>query len=174
MKEYYQCKRCYSYLSVRRIARHHTKVHPDVPHDIYLDNFFDLERPLFKCDFCSCKLTQKRIKKHLKQAHLLDNYPFKTKLPFTQTVPAVSRSTMPMVELSSDSMAEMLIAKKTKHLNDKSRDERTDAIANSKQRKFNEVSTQTSKKLYASPIKKCMQLSLEYDKDDGWLELVLS
>ncbi|XP_055304775.1 uncharacterized protein LOC129569692 [Sitodiplosis mosellana] len=193
MKEYYKCKRCYSELSVRRIARHHTKVHPDVPHDFYLDHFFDLERPLYKCDFCSCKMSEKRLIKHLQRAHLFDNHPFKAKtLPFTQAVPAANSSrTIPVVELSSDSEVEILLAKKLKRLVDAAvqcdgiggrLDDRCvgtyhkmkEAVVNSEQKKCNDVGTQTSKGKHVSPVKKHMQFSLEYDKDDGWLELVLS
>lgn len=51
------------------IVQHHTKVHPGVPHDEYLDKFFNLSRPLQKCKFCSIKLREKHLAKHEKRAH---------------------------------------------------------------------------------------------------------
>lgn len=70
MKEYFKCKRCYSEIGMHKIARHHLKVHPDVPMEQYVDYFFDLNRPLLKCEFCRCKLSEKQLTKHLQRAHL--------------------------------------------------------------------------------------------------------
>lgn len=192
MKEYYRCKRCYSELFIKRIARHHTKVHPDIPHDIFIDHFFDLNRPLYKCDFCSCKLPHKRLIKHLKRAHIFDNHPYQSdKLPFTQAVPAAS-STSGVIEISSDSdFEDLLKGKDAKEMMDKSvqcdgiknklvdkgttmQCELKEIAVNTETKTTKEVGTQTSIKKSASAVEKRMQLSLEVDKDDGWLELVLS
>lgn len=196
MKEYYQCKRCYSLLFVGNIAKHHTLTHPDVPHDIYLDNFFNLDHPLYKCDFCSCKLTQKRLIKHLQRAHLFDNHPYKTtnSLPFTQAVPA-SNSKMTVIELSSESEDERRPqAKKAKQMIDKevqcdgingfngrlvdkcigTHYKMVEKAVNCEQIKTKEIAIQSSMEQCMSPIKSRMQLSLEYDEDDGWVGLVLN
>lgn len=193
MKEYYRCKQCYSELSVRNIAKHHTKVHPDVPHDIYLDHFFELDRPLYKCDFCSCKLTQKRLIKHLQRAHLFDNHPYKTKNPlsFTHAVPAANSTMSTVIELSSESEDERPKGKKAEQMVDKevqcdgingrlvdkcinTHYKMVEKAVNCEQIKTKNVGIQTSKELYMSPIKSRMQLSLEYDEDDGWVGLVLN
>lgn len=196
MKEYYKCKRCYSVLSMRRVIRHHTQVHPDVPHDIYLDTFFDLQRPLLKCDFCSCKLTEKRLIKHLQRAHLFDNHSHKAKtLPFTHAVAAAS-SAEPVIVLSTDSEDESLpdhdinpkqLVEKAVQcdtmngVKDRMVDkcigvhhESKNAAVNTEKLKCKEVRTQTPKEMYVSPVSKRMKLSLEVDEEDGWVGLVLS
>lgn len=68
-RTYFKCKQCYVKIWERRIALHHTKLHPDVPHHLYLDTYFDLDKPLRKCEFCSVKLTLKRLSKHRQRAH---------------------------------------------------------------------------------------------------------
>lgn len=68
-RTYFKCKQCYVKIWERRIALHHTKLHPDVPHHLYLDTYFDLDKPLRKCEFCSVKLRLKRLSKHRQRAH---------------------------------------------------------------------------------------------------------
>lgn len=89
MKEYFKCKHCYTKVQESRIARHHFLAHADIPHDEYLDNYFDLGRPLFKCDCCSIKLSVKRLMKHRMRAHPnRDNSFKKYTLPLLQHMEA--------------------------------------------------------------------------------------
>lgn len=69
MKEYFECKRCYSRLSKRKIVKHHAQVHSDTSYEVYLDTYFNLNRPLYKCDSCSVKLKIQRLIKHCQRAH---------------------------------------------------------------------------------------------------------
>lgn len=69
LNEYFKCKRCFIVISVHQIPRHHTLAHPKVPHDKYLDKFFNLDRPLVKCDFCLIKLRAKNMSTHMKWVH---------------------------------------------------------------------------------------------------------
>lgn len=182
---------------MHRMARHHTKVHPNVPHEIYVDQYFNFDRPLFKCDFCKCKLLKKRLTKHLQRAHLFDNHPY-TVTPsvvnkYTHAVPAAS-SIEEIIELSSDSEGEHSSTKKAKQLADKAvqcdvmdyvgrptetqhngvRQEVKESTLNTDKTKSKEVGTQTSKKTDKSLTEPRMQLSLEYVEEDGWMGLVFS
>lgn len=71
-----------------------------MPHDQYLDRFFDLNRPLLKCDFCSSELPQRRMVKHLQRAHLSGYQSQRRDIlhatPETQAI----NSTMTIIELS--------------------------------------------------------------------------
>lgn len=96
------------------IARHHASAHPNIPHGEYLDKYFDLGRPLFKCDCCSIKLSVKRLMKHRPRAHPNKDNSFKKyTLPLLQHIEAsrlkVARPcTAPsiVIELSSCSDSE--------------------------------------------------------------------
>lgn len=115
MKEYFKCNRCFMKIPESRIARHHSSSHADIPHDEYLDNYFDLGRPLFKCDCCSIKLSVKRLLKHRVRAHPNKDNSFKKyTLPLLQHMEAarlkLARSSVTpsttVIELSSCSDSE--------------------------------------------------------------------
>ncbi|XP_031637204.1 uncharacterized protein LOC116349761 [Contarinia nasturtii] len=105
---YFKCKRCYSLVHETRIVRHHTKVHPNVPHEYYVDNYFDFHRELHKCKYCSCKLPLKQLNKHLQRAHLNINHVFKpNSLLFERALKVLdSGITTTTIEISSDSEIE--------------------------------------------------------------------
>lgn len=114
MKEYFKCKHCYAIVEKRRIARHHTEAHFDVSHEVYLDTFFDLGRPLLKCDCCSIKLDAQRLMKHRPRAHPnKDNTFLKYTLPLLRYMDSSRlKSVVPralddnVIVLSSDSDSE--------------------------------------------------------------------
>lgn len=85
LREYFKCNECFMNIWEKRIAKHHSKAHPRVPHEIYVDRYFDLNRPLYKCDCCSIKLEMTQLVKHRRLAHRhKDNTFFKYKLPIIE------------------------------------------------------------------------------------------
>lgn len=110
MREYFKCNECFMNIWEKRIAKHHTLAHPRVPHEIYVDTFFDLNRPLFKCDCCSIKLELSQLIKHRRLAHRhKDNTFLKYKLPIIeylhrnrQKAQTVTSKLVPIVDLVSD------------------------------------------------------------------------
>lgn len=115
MKEYFKCKHCYSTVKKSQIARHHTFAHSAVSHEVFLDSFFDLGRPLFKCDCCSLKLDVQRLMKHRLRAHPnKDNTFQKYTLPLLRHMDATRlKDVVPraiekhVIVLSSDSDTEL-------------------------------------------------------------------
>lgn len=194
MEEYFKCKRCYTDVSIKGIAQHYSDVHSEVPHDFYLDNFFDLNRPLFECQSCSGKMTGKRLNKHMKRAH-----PTKTEsnLADSALVPNVDLKrdqTADVIDLSSDSEFECSVMKRKKILVDKAvqcesfKIKMVDkcigehckmknvAVNTDKATKTTAVGTQTSQERTEkiNPVRDrvASNLTLEFDDEDGWIGLV--
>lgn len=88
-KEYFKCKRCYTKVNFKKIARHHTKSHANMSHEKYLDKCFDLSRPLYKCDCCSTRMKVNHLVKHRLRAHPNEDNTFKKyTLPLIQNLEA--------------------------------------------------------------------------------------
>lgn len=110
MREYFKCKECFMEIWEKRIAKHHSKAHPRVPHEVYVDTYFDLNRPLFKCDCCSIKLGVTDLVKHRRLAHRhKDNSFLKYKLPIIEYLQrnrlkaqSVTNKLTPVIDLVSD------------------------------------------------------------------------
>lgn len=194
MEEYFKCKRCYTDVSLKGIAKHYSDSHSEVPHDFYLDNFFDLNRPLFECQFCSGKMTGKRLHKHMKRAH-----PTKTESNLVDSavilnVDLTRDQTADVIALSSDSEIEYSVLQRKKILIDKAvqcenskikmvdkcvgehRKMKNVAANTENANKSTEVSTQTpqerTEKINPVRDRVASKLTLEFDEEDGWIGLV--
>lgn len=198
MKEYHRCKRCYSDIPVKKIAKHHLKMHPEVSHAKYVDLFFDLERPLFKCDFCSTKLPQKRMTQHLQRAHLNCKQPNQVK-----SVNIKSDAIDDLIEISSESESEVeaeeeedgeiveklekvdvaVQCEQTQINDDIDKKEFVDKCIGARAPEMRNVAVDASKQIKCVDIgtqvypvqqhtSQTMKLSWERDSD-GWMELVL-
>lgn len=111
IREYFKCRGCYMKVWDQRITQHHVKAHPRVSHAIYLDTYFDLSRPLYKCDCCSIKLEVNQLIKHRRLAHRnKDNTFLKYKLPVIQHLnrnrlkSSNGACKLPMVDLTFDQL----------------------------------------------------------------------
>lgn len=110
LREYFECNGCFMKIWEKRLAQHHTEAHPNVPHEIYVDTYFDLTKPLYKCDCCSIKLEVSQLVKHRRLAHRnTDNSFLKYKLPIIEYLhrnrikaQSVANKLPPIVDLLSD------------------------------------------------------------------------
>ncbi|XP_031637191.1 uncharacterized protein LOC116349750 [Contarinia nasturtii] len=69
MEACYKCGRCYSFVRESDIKNHHAKLHTDIPYEDFKNEYFIYRKPYYECDYCSCRLTKKQIKKHYKYGH---------------------------------------------------------------------------------------------------------
>lgn len=100
-QEYFKCKRCYLVMLKYQIPRHHTECHPYVTHNVYLDTFFDLDRPMYKCTFCAAKLRPKKLLKHSERAHANKYDPFLRRLIQTAGNEASKSPVLPSFDISA-------------------------------------------------------------------------
>lgn len=125
LREYFKCKECFVNVWEKRIAKHHNQAHPRVPHETYVDTYFDLNRPLYKCDCCSIKLEVHELVKHRRLAHRhKDNTFLKYKLPIIEylqrnrlkakSVPSKVAATVDLVSDVSDMEDGEILSKEPK------------------------------------------------------------